>query len=233
MSYRAANRKDRWKAIAAVAAVHVVLGAVIVTGLNVEIVGRAIERLETFDISLPKPPPEEPPPPLEPNRAKLEEGAAGRKAEPSPIVAPEPRIEVPTRQEVVAAPVAGTGTASSAGAAASGTGTGAGGSGAGRGGGGAGDGAGMTPARLVRNLSRSDYRRLTGGRMPAGQAGLAIRVNRSGVVDSCRVEHSSGDSVIDAGLCPLISARLRFDPARDAQGRPIPYFTNYMARWRR
>ena len=207
---------------------HVVLGAVIVTGLNVDIVRDAVDRLQSFDVTLEQPPPpEEPPPEIQQDRAQEPEGASG--AQPSPIVAPEPRV--PTENPIAAAPIAGTGTSSSTGTGTSGTGPGAGGSGTGAGGGGS--GAGNSPARLVRNLTRSDYRRLTGGRMPAGSAGLAIRIDRAGRIDSCRVEHSSGDAAIDAGLCPLVSARLRFQPARDAQGRPIPYYTNYLARWRR
>lgn len=228
MAYRSADQKDRWKAITAVVAVHLVLGAVIITGLNVQIVREAVDRLQSFDVTLEQQPPPEPPPPqVQQDRAKEPEGASG--ARPTEVVAPERRI--PTEQPIAAAPVAGTGTASTTGTGASGTGPGAGGSGTGAGGGGS--GAGNTPARLVRNLTRADYRRLTGGRMPAGSAGLAIRVGTSGRVDSCRVEHSSGDPAIDAGLCPIVAARLRFEPARDARGRPIPYFTNYMARWRR
>ena len=57
MAYRYEDRSDRWKAISAVLAIHVVLGAVILSGLNVEIVSRAVDRLETFDISLPEIPP--------------------------------------------------------------------------------------------------------------------------------------------------------------------------------
>lgn len=229
MDYRDVDGKDRWKAILAVASIHVVLGAVIVAGLNVEIVGRALDRLETFDIALDEPPPDEPPPPLQENRAREEEGATG--ARPSEIVAPKPEIEVPTAQPIAAAPVAGTGVSSAMGSGTSGTGSGSGGSGTGTGGGGTGDG--YSPARLVRNLTHSDYRRLASGRMSSGSAGLAIRVNAAGQVDSCRVEHSSGDPVIDSGLCPLVVSRLRFEPARDAQGRAIAYFTNYRATWRR
>ena len=62
-SYRGNAAQDRAKAIAAVALVHVVLGAAIVTGLNVEIVRKVAERLQTFDISIPDPPPPPPPPP--------------------------------------------------------------------------------------------------------------------------------------------------------------------------
>lgn len=229
MAYRSDNRGDRWKAIAAVIAVHLVLGAVILTGLNVKTIKRAVDRLQTFDITLDQAPPQEPPPPLQENRAKKPEGQSGRK--PSEIVAPEPRIEVPTVQPVAAAPEAGTGTASSTGSGTSGSGPGAGSGGSGAGGGGT--GAGNIPARLVRNLSRSDYRSLTGGRIAQGSAALAIRVDPAGRVDSCKVIRSSGDSQVDSGICGLVARRLRFEPARDSAGRPIPYFTNYLATWRR
>lgn len=229
MAYRHADRKDRWKAIAAVAGVHLALGAVILSGLNVEIVGKAIDRLETFDIALEKPRPEEPPEPVELDSADEAEGAAG--SEPSPIVAPEPEVRVPTRQPVVAAPEAGSGSSDSAGSGDSGRGPGAGGAGTGPGGGGS--GAGGSPPRLVRNLGNSDYRALTSGRMRSGSAGLALTIGASGRVESCRIAHSSGDPVIDGGLCPLVSARLRFEPARDPSGRPVPYSTHYRATWRR
>jgi protein TonB len=130
---------------------------------------------------------------------------------------------------IAAAASAGSGASSSNGQGGVGTGTGAGGSGLGAGAGGGGN----TPARLTRNLSRSDYHRLTAGRLPQGAAGLAIRVNASGRIDSCHVEHSSGDPVIDSGLCPLVSSQLLFEPARNAAGQPIPYFTHYLATWRR
>lgn len=204
-----------------------VLGAGVLTGLNVKMVTRAVEHLQAFDISLPKPPPEQPPED-KPSQAKKAEGApAAPKA--SPVVAPKPAVEVPTRQTVAAAAQTGTGSASANGQGGSGAGTGSGGTGSGAGSGGGGN----TPARLVRNLTRGDYRRLTGGRMPAGQAGLAIRIGAGGTVESCSVERSSGDAVIDSGLCPLVRSRLRFSPARNAQGQPIAFYTHYLATWRR
>jgi hypothetical protein len=36
---------------------------------------------------------------------------------------------------------------------------------------------------------------------------------------------------VDAGLCPLITQRLRFRPAMDASKRPIPYRLEYVASW--
>jgi periplasmic protein TonB len=206
-----------------------ILGFGVITGLNVDMVSRAVEHLQAFDITLPKPPPPEQPPPRPRPKPKPKAQAAPAAPKASPIVAPKPEVQLPTRQVIAAAAQAGTGASSANGQGGAGTGTGAGGAGTGLGGGGGGN----IPARLIRNLSRSDYRRLTAGRLPQGSAGLAIRVDTSGRVDSCRVEHSSGDSVIDSGLCPLIAAELLFQPARNASGRPIPYFTHYLATWRR
>jgi periplasmic protein TonB len=80
MAYRSEDKRDRWKAIAGVILVHVVLGAAILTGLNVNIVGEAVERMETFDVSLP----EVPPPPTPPGQAQEEQGApAAPQASPS------------------------------------------------------------------------------------------------------------------------------------------------------
>jgi protein TonB len=229
MAYRPQNRTDRAKAMTAAIAVTGILGLGVITGLNVKTVQQAVERLRTFDISLPKPPPPPPPPKPRPQAEKKQQSApAAPKA--SPIVAPKPNVQLPTRQPVAAAPQPGTGASSSNGQGGFGKGTGAGGSGNGLGGGG---GGGNTPARLVRNLSRSDYRALTAGRMPEGAAGLAIGIDAGGRVNSCRIEHSSGDPGIDAGLCPLVQSRLAFEPARNAQGQPIAYFTHYLARWRR
>ena len=227
-----ADRPDQAKAVAAVVAVHVALAAAIITGLNVQMVTHAVEVLKTFDIRQPPPPPPEPPPPPKPKPkpARLEEGAAGKKANPTPVVAPKPRI--PVQSPIPAAPIAGIGSAPRSGAATSGTGTGAGGSGNGLGGGGNGDYSRFTPARLVRNLTRGDYRGLTGGRLPQGAAMVALRVEPNGLPSNCRIVRSSGDSSVDAGLCPLIVVRLRFRPALNDQGRPIPYQLQYVATWR-
>lgn len=229
-SYRGtADRPDQAKAIAAVVGVHVLLAAVILSGLNVRTVSAAVERLKTFDIAPPPPPPPPPPKPASrPHAAKKPGGAPAPKAEPALVVAPQPRIQLPF--PVPAAKVAGSGSASTSGAGASGNGTGAGGSGNGPGGGG--DTSRFTPARLVRNLTRSDYRTIAAGRMPSGRAMVSLRVEPSGVPSNCRVVGSSGDPAVDAGLCPLIQERLRFRPALDDQGRAIPYQLQYVATWR-
>ncbi len=125
-----AEAQDRAVALAGVLLVHAALAAAILSGLNVHSVAHTIERLKTFDISEPPPPPPPPPPPAQRSeRAKDEAGAPAKKAEATPVVAPKPKIVVPARTPIVAAPIAGRGSAPSSGAAAAGTGTGAGGSG--------------------------------------------------------------------------------------------------------
>jgi protein TonB len=231
-SYRAnPSRPDRAKAIAAVVAVHAAIAVLILTSPGT--VSMISESDPTVLIDIKQPPPPPPPQPQpKADRAKEEEGAAGKKAEPTPIVAPKPRIVVPAKPPVVAAPIAGTGSSANAGAAIAGSGRGAGGSGSGRGGGGSGDYSGYSPARLIQNVSRRDYRALAAGRLPAGSAMVSLRVQTSGEATNCRIVRSSGDSVVDSGLCPLLTRRLRFRPAHDNFGHPIPYSLEYVATWR-
>ena len=231
-SYRGtAEGTDQAKAITAVVAVHLALAFVILTGLNVRSMSEAVERLKTFNLQQPPPPLPPPPPHRRPQETmKKPEGATAKRAEPSPVVAPPPRIPAPS--PLPAAKFAGSGSASTSGASTAGNGTGAGGSGTGVGGGGYGDTSRFTPAQLVRNLTRGDYRSIAQGRLPSGRAMVSLRVEPSGVPSNCRVVRSSGDAGVDSSLCPLIEARLRFRPALDDQGRPIPYQLQYVATWR-
>ncbi len=231
-NYRAnPSRPDRAKAIAAVVAVHAAIVVLILTSPGT--VSMISESDPTVLIDIKQPPPPPPPQPQpKAERAKEEESAAGKKAEPTPIVAPKPRIVVPAKPPVVAAPIAGTGSSANAGAATAGSGPGAGGSGSGRGGGGSGDYSGYSPARLIQNVGRRDYRALAAGRLPAGSAMVSLRVQTNGEATNCRIVRSSGDSVVDSGLCPLLTRRLRFRPAQDNVGRPIPYSLEYVATWR-
>lgn len=223
-----AERPDKAKAIIAVVAVHAALAAVILTGLNGRIVTHAIESLKTFDIrEPPPPPPQPPPPPSDKPKAKLEEGAAGKKAEPSPVVAPKPKI--PVQSPIPAAQIAGTGDAPNAGAATSGTGTGAGGSGSGRGGGGSG---GFTPAQKITKIPDREYRRLVAASgLERGTVGVAIRVTPEGVASNCHVVRSSGNPMADALMCQLTEQYVRFRPARDPNGRPVAQDLTWYPNW--
>jgi periplasmic protein TonB len=227
-----ADTPDRTKAIAAVVAVHAALAFIILSGLNVRNVSEAVERLKTFDIAPPPPPPPPPPQPKaapKPHAMKKPAGAPAPKAEPTPVVAPPPKIPLPS--PIAAGRVAGSGTAARSGAGGLGNGTGAGGAGNGAGGGGS-DYSRFTPAQLIRNLTRGDYRSIAQGRLSTGRAMVTLRVEPNGVPSHCRVIRSSGDPVVDGGLCPLIEARLRFRPALDDHGRPIAYQLQYVATWR-
>lgn len=231
-SYRgAAERRDKAKAIAAVVAVHTGLALIILTGLKVDLVRRTIDELTTINVRQPPPPPPEvpPSPAPAPEKARQAASAPARRSEPTPVVAPPPRLPLPS--PVPAAPAAGSGMASASGAAAAGSGTGAGGSGTGTGGGGIADYSRFTPARLVRNLNRGDYRAIAAGRVPAGRAMVSLRIEPTGQPTNCRVIRSSGDPDVDGNLCPLITQRLRFLPALDDQGRPIPFQLDYVATW--
>lgn len=230
-SYRGtADRSDQAKAIAAAVAINAALALIILSGLDVRMVRQTVEQMTTIAVTRPPPPPvKQPRPAPRPEPMKKPEGAAAKQAQPTPVVAPQPKL--PVSSPIPAAKVAGTGTSSLSGAAPAGTGTGAGGSGNGAGGGGAGDYSRFTPARLVRNLTRGDYRALAAGRMPAGRAIVSLRVDPTGQPGNCRILRSSGDPYVDANLCPLIAERLRFLPALDDQGRPITYQLDYVATW--
>ncbi len=103
-----ADRPDKAKAIAAVVAVHVGLAVLILSGLNVRMVGQVVEQLKTFDVREPPPPPAKPPPPApRPQQARREAGEPAKKAEAAPIVAPTPKLPLPS--PVPAAKVAGIG----------------------------------------------------------------------------------------------------------------------------
>lgn len=233
MAYRAADNPDRAKAIGGVLVVHVGLAAIILSGLSVHNVRETVERLKTFDIREVPPPPRPPPPRPTRERARDKEGAAAKKrALPTPVVSPPPRVVIPSKPPVVAAPVASTGSAATAGAASAGTGTGAGGSGAGRGGGGYGDYSGYSPARMLNKIPNHEYRRISDGRIPRGSARIAFRVNVEGRLSNCRIVRSSGDPAVDAIVCDAATRYLRFSPARNRNGRTIAQDMSYMPTWR-
>ena len=230
-SYRGtSDRPDQARAIGAVVAVHVALAYLILSGLNVEMVRRAVEQITTIDIrSVPPPPPVEPPPKKvnEPKAMKKPEGASAKSAEPTPVVAPEPKL--PTPSPLPAAPIAGSGSATRSGAALSGSGTGAGGAGNGPGDGG--DFSGFTPARRISKIPNSEYDNLASTGLRRGSVGVMVRVNPDGTVSNCRVARSSGVPLADGMMCQLTLRYIRFDPARDANGRPIAQDVTFFPNW--
>lgn len=231
-NFTLSDPRDRARSVAATAAVHLALGAALITGLALKVDRRVDEAMKMFDVS----PPPTPPPTKQLSQAKAarEQAApAGKRADPSPIVAPAARL--PISQPVVAAPMAGTGVASTAGAAISGSGTGAGGTGVGRGGGGhGGDGAGRVGARLISGaLGRRDYRQIDAMGSSRGSAELMLLINPAGRVERCHAVRSSGNSAVDEMLCRRLMEGARFQPAREADGTPLYQDVRYFPRWGR
>src|SRR3954454_9585656 len=99
--YRQSN-PDRAKAAAAGVAVHIAIGAAFLAGLVTNVAKRPQDVMRTFDVDLPPPPPPIIEEKLSP--AKGDPGEAGKKANPTPVVAPKPQIPVLSKSPVVAAP---------------------------------------------------------------------------------------------------------------------------------
>jgi protein TonB len=224
-----ADRPDKAKAIGAVVAVHAALAFIILSGLNVRMIRETVDRMKTFNVEQPPPPPPRQPPPKR-EAMKREAGAPAKKAEATPVVAPRPKLPVPS--PIVASPIAGTGSAAHPGAGTSGNGTGAGGIGTGLGGGGYGDYSRFTPARIVRGIPNSEYRRISAGRIPRGTAAIAFRVDPNGTMSNCHVVRSSGDPYVDSMVCEAATRNMRFEPARDPTGRPVAQDMTFVPNWR-
>lgn len=220
--------RDRATAITAVAAIHMVLAAYLISAPRIDPEPDKTAPMTLIDIAVP------PSPPLpDPGRANEEQGEAGKEADPSPVVVPTPRVTVPAPLIIPAAPIAGSGNSASAGAAAVGSGPGAGGEGSGRGAGGNGGGIGREARLLSGGLTRRDYRQLRAHSSPAGRAVLAIMVGSDGRVTGCAAVYSSGDPQLDSALCAILQPRMRFSPALDTAGQPITVRAHYVATWDR
>lgn len=223
------DTRDRAKAAAAAAAIHVLLGVAFLTGLALQPRRVAEDSLKTFDVRQTPPTPPPPPPMVEAPRQPVQRQPAptGRKADPSAIVAPPARI--PTPQPVAAAPIAGTGSSPNAGAGASGTGTGASGSGTGRGGNNGGIG---TEARLLSgNRARLPRQLLQPLAADRGYAHLLLTVIGNGRVTDCAVIQGTGSPIVDQALCQVMVQQSRWSVARDTLGRPITVQVRYTATW--
>ena len=221
---------DRAKAAAAAVAVNLFLGLALITGLALRDERRREEMLETFDVALSPPPPPAIEEKTAENAKRDPQGAPGRKAEPSPVVAlPSP---IPRPTPVIAAPTPGAGNAASSGNSDRGTGPGAGGTGTGTGGGGSGAGGIGSEARLLGgNRSRLPSRMLRDIPQSGGYAHLLLTVGAAGRVTGCEVLTSSGFEVIDQALCGVMIRNSRWQPARDRAGQPLTVKVRYTATW--
>lgn len=168
-------------------------------------------------IAIPSEPP--PPPPALPRAIKpVAPKPAGN---PAPmfvakeVVAPPPKIVIPTFQPLVPAPTANDGVAIKSGAAIVGQGSGAGGQGNGVGGGG-------TRPVMIQGVDYRQYPLALQDRWPSGkEVVVKLDISAKGRVTGCEVVDSFGDGWIDRKSCSLLRIRGRFKPATDGNGNKI------------
>lgn len=229
--------KERAGTVAIVVLLHVGVAIAALTAKGVVQLPDREDNLQIFDVAI------EPPPPIieeEPEveqTAPREEGAASEKnieSEATPVEAPKPKIKTPTPNPIVASPTPNEGSDATQGASDEvGEGTGAGGSGDGTGSGGSGDGkgggGGTRPSVIQRTtLTADDYPKAIRRAWPkGGQVFVAVRVQVDGRATDCKVNKGISPE-IDGWTCRLVEQRVRFVPARDAQGRPYVAWYGYV-----
>jgi protein TonB len=160
--------------------------------------------------------------------AEPEGGAAGEEGpEAVPQEASAPPVKLPARPTDLP-PASSTGSETQSGANESGEGTGAGGEGAGTGSGmgGTGQGGGIATRPAVRsgNLDQArDFPVPPGGRQArfGKSVTVAFTVTADGRARDCTVARSEVDAETAARVCPLVIEKIRFNPARRADGAPV------------
>lgn len=201
---------SRMVAMVIVALLHAVLGYAFVTGLAYNVVKKAAEDLNVFDVEDEPPPPEEEPPPPPPDRP----------IEPPPVVTPPPIVQTPfaapppivtvaTPPPVfVPTPVAAPPPP-------------------------------PAPPRVAKkaeqrggSISDADYPPAAQRAGEAGTTTVRFTVGADGKVTNCDVTGSSGSSILDAETCKLIMRRFRYRAAEDASGNKISETKTQRVTWR-
>lgn len=231
---RIRGRAGRGTALVAVLLVHLLAAYLILSGLAVHFVRQAARAIDVTAIELPLPDPDADAEP-EPEGASAE---AALEAEPPPVVAPpEIVLEDPPRP-APPAPAAAEGAEDSAGASDEpGPGTAAGGDGnglgSGEGGFGTGGGGETVDAELREGAINGVYpfppELLSQRRTDIAE--YRFIVLPTGRIFGCRPQRTSGSAALDAYMCSLLEQRLRYQPARDAAGRPVADEKAYRQEW--
>lgn len=231
----------RWPLLLAIIALH----ALALWGLARALVPdftRSLERdvyvsIMTVTISAPE---EEDPIPEQVSETAMEDGASGAAGEfavPEPETAPEPPLPLNPDQDLPE--VTSTGSATTSGGAEQGDGTGASSAGAGTGSGDQGTGQGQIAVSRPVHISGAiddarDYPTPSGGRAIRRGSEVIVRVivGIDGHASQCSIYRASVDPEADAITCRLVVERLRFRPAMDAAGDPVPAPFYWRQRWR-
>ncbi len=198
-------------ALALAALIHVLLGYAFVTGLATKIVKQIVDPIEAVPIEEkvaeepPPPPPEQleeipvvTPPPIvsvdrpPPPTTITTETTVVRPTAPPPVVAPPAPVEAPPPPPPPPPPAPK---------------------------------AEPTPPKLRGNrlklITNDDYPEASIRAEEEGRTFVTYDVNAEGRVENCQVTRSSGSRRLDEATCTLITRRFRYDPGKDADGRPV------------
>lgn len=230
----AANRytgapKWNWGTILFVLVIHAALFVGLIRALAPNLVAGAMETVEslvTVTVTVPEEPEPEPTMVPTPEPDAGAEGAAGERATPREVVAPEPRV---TRSASPAPRASSTGTANQSGASESGSGTGSGNSGDGTGGGGTGSGSGAVGIATRPSVRSGSIDQARDFPIPAGgretrfgtRVEVIFTVATDGMARGCSVARSTADADTTARVCPLVMQKVRFNPAVDNNGNAV------------
>jgi TonB family protein len=92
------------------------------------------------------------------------------------------------------------------------------------------------PARAKANLaslfSDEDYPAEAVRNHEQGPVAFSLSVGADGTPTACSVTASSGSAILDSTTCRLLMERARFEPARDARGRPATDSVHGRIVWR-
>lgn len=198
---------NRVTALIIVAIIHIVVGYLLVTGLGVDFVKKAVQRVTTIDVKEEK---KEPPPP--PKKVDL--------PPPPPIVAPPPKVNLapPPPVTVVSEPPPPPPVLVPPPPAAP-------------------PPPRFTPkAPLPKGnpgnwATTSDYPSRALREERQGVTSFRVTVGVDGKVTSCQVTGSSGSPDLDEATCSNVTRRARFTPATDGDGNPTTGSYSNRIRW--
>lgn len=87
-------------------------------------------------------------------------------------------------------------------------------------------------SNLAEMISDGDYPEAA---LEAGEEGVVVfgvLIDETGAVADCGILETSGSAALDAATCNILRTRARFEPARDAHGKPVKDFATARIFWR-
>lgn len=89
----------------------------------------------------------------------------------------------------------------------------------------------VAPRRVSGTIETRDFPRGGAQQRDGRSAVYRIDVGANGRVTGCRASEPSGIPELDAFMCRLISDRFAYEPARDANGRPVAGVAGWQQSW--